>query len=188
MHKFSPISDIDHAILRESREQIELFKKSLLKANDIDAIVSPNVSSLRPHEGIAKEIDKRLDDSYRDFCRSSKLLNTSEVLFYGNASPAILHVVPPSFTRSEKDPLALENAYWNLLECAKEHLILSLGFPPLERKREEYPCHLAVPIAFKTIAKWLLLNPEYPLSILFFVEDQKEYAYYRKFYNKYINR
>ena len=159
MHEFPPISDVDHAMLRESREQIELFKKSLLKAKDIDAIVSPTISSLRPHEGIAKEIDKRLNDSYRDFCRTSKLLNTSEVLCYGDAFPAILHVIPPSFTKSEKDPLALENAYWNLLECAKEHLILSLGFPPLERKREAYPCHLAVPIAFKTIAKWLLLKP-----------------------------
>lgn len=187
MHEFPPISDIDHALIKEAREQVELFKKSVLKIKDIDAIVSPTVSSLKPHEGVAKEIYQRLGQDYWDFCRSSKLINTSEVLFYGNSSPSVLHVVPPSFTRSEKDPLSLENAYWNLLECVKEHMILSLAFPPLERKREEYPSYLAVPIAYKTIAKWLLLNPEYPLSILFCVEDEKEYAYYRRFYNKFMN-
>ncbi|HBB05599.1 MAG TPA: hypothetical protein DCZ41_03310 [Firmicutes bacterium] len=187
MHEFLPISNIDHALIKEAREQVELFKKSALKIKDIDAIVSPTLSSLKPREGIALDIYRSLDKRYWEFCRCSKLLNTSEVLFYGGSTPNILHVVPPSFTKSEKDPLSLENAYWNLLECAKEHLILSLAFPPLERKREEYPSYLAVPIAFKTIAKWLLMNAEYPLSILFCVEDEKEYAYYRKFYNKFMN-
>lgn len=188
MLPFPSLTELDHSILRSVPSQIELSKKSVLRFEGLDAIVSPTVSSLKPTEGIAKEIYEAMDGDYLSFCQNEKLLFTSKTSFYGNSLPTIIHVVPPSYTKSEKDPLALENAYFNVLETAKEHAILSIGIPPLERKRAEYPMHKSVPIAYLSIAKWLLLNPDYPLSIVFCVNDQKEYAYYRSFYNKFLLR
>lgn len=188
MLPFPPLTDLDHRILRSAPSQIELSKKSILRFGGLDAIVSPTVSSLKPSEGIAKDIYETMGEDYHSFCHNEKLLFTSKTSFYNTSLPAIIHVVPPSYTKSEKDPLALENAYFNVLELAKEHEILSIGIPPLERKRGEYPMHKSVPIAYLSIAKWLLLYPDYPLSVVFCVDDQKEYAYYRSFYSKFLLR
>lgn len=168
---------------------MELHKRSVLSISDLDALVLPNVSSLKPMGGIAKEIYEKAGPLYWEHCRKQKLLSTGKVDVYldrNDLGLALLSVVPPTNTKSPKDPIRLSDSFFHLFEECRRHEILSLGMPNLERMPHEYPLSFLVPTAFVTLSEWCLLYPDYPLNIVFGIEDKDTYAFYRSFVRKYI--
>lgn len=96
----------------------------------------------------------------------------------------VIHTVGPIYFGTEQDAKTLTDCYWNSLELAKEYQIHTIAFPAISTGVYGYPLEEAVPIAIQTVQKWLDVNEEYGMGVIFSCFDQNTYDVYMNYYQK----
>lgn len=113
-----------------------------------------------------------------------KKIDTSDILItraYNLPCDFIIHVVAPELKGrlDNKEREALEKAYYNILECAKNNLIKTVAICAIGTGNGGYPVGEAAIIACKVVKEYLDKNEKFFNKIIFNVYSDEDYEAYK---------
>lgn len=143
-----------------------------------DCIVNAANCTLLGGGGVDGAIHRAAGPELLAECRTLHGCNTGEAKItkgYRLKTKYVIHTVGPIYSGIAEDKESLANCYWNSLKLAKANNIHSIAFPAISTGVYGYPLEEAVPIAFRTVVKWLEKNRDYEMKVIFSCFNQKNY-------------
>jgi O-acetyl-ADP-ribose deacetylase (regulator of RNase III) len=153
------------------------------------------------HNCIDNIIHRKSGPSLRKECfeilhkrkNSPKIINPGEAIItntYNLPCSYIIHTVGPNITESNDMVMVitdihcekLSNCYINILELCKLNKINSVAIPNISTGLYGFDAGLASVIALDTVKKWLIINKDYQIDIIFVCWTQENYNLYLKYF------
>lgn len=164
------------------------MSKVTIKRGDItqlncECIVNAANSSLLGGGGVDGAIHRAAGPELLEECRGLHGCETGNAKLtkgYNLKARYVIHTVGPIYSGTEEDKIALAACYRNSLELAKEHNIHNIAFPAISTGVYGYPLKKAIPLAYKTVKKWLADREEYDMAVIFCCYDLKTYEMYKE--------
>ncbi|QKF94672.1 macro domain-containing protein [Fadolivirus algeromassiliense] len=179
-----------HELPKVNKWPISLWKGDITTLN-VDCIVnaanSKGLGCFVPGHGcIDNVIHSRAGPRMRDDCRT--ILGKNQIdpgnliltLGYNLPCKKVFHVVGPIYNPSNptSNSIQLIKCYLNSLNKLKDIKHHSIAFPCISTGEYGYPKNEACTIALNSVKRWLMLNANYPVHIVFNVYNDLDEKLY----------
>lgn len=155
---------------------------------DIECIVNAANSSLLGGGGVDGAIHRAAGPELLKECRTLHGCETGQAKItkgYQLKADYVIHTVGPIYSGVDKDAKLLADCYRNSLDLAKQYHIHSIAFPAISTGVYGYPLNEAIPIAIKTVKKWVSEHKDYEIIVVMSCFDSYTYDKYQEFMDKY---
>ncbi|XP_036416852.1 ganglioside-induced differentiation-associated protein 2 [Colossoma macropomum] len=171
--------------------KIILFKGDVALLN-CTAIVNTTNETLTDKNPISDSIHRHAGPELRDELLKLKGCRTGEAKMtegFNLAARFIVHTVGPKYKAKYRTAAesSLYSCYRNVMQLAKEHAMVSVGFCVISTAKRGYPLEDATHIAFRTVRRFLENHGESIEAVVFAVSDAEE-AVYKKLLPLYYPR
>lgn len=184
--------------LPKTKSNISLWKGDITTLN-IDCIVnaanSKGLGCFVPgHVCIDNQIHNRAGPRMREDCKTILGKNTIEpgslimTLGYNLPCRKVFHVVGPIYdiNNKSKNSITLIKCYLNSLNRLKDIKHNSIAFCCLSTGEYNFPKEEACNIALSSVKKWISMNSNYPIHIVFNVYNDEDEKIYKENFPKYF--
>lgn len=165
---------------------VRIDTMDIIQANT-SCIVNAANNSLLGGDGVDGAIHRAAGPKLLEECRTLNGCKTGEAKitkgYYLNAA-YVIHTVGPIYSNSKNDATLLRNCYWNSLELARMHDLHSIAFPAISTGAYGYPLKDATEIALQTVSDWLMINPNYGMTIIFACFNENTTSLYQSIWEK----
>ncbi|KAL6484804.1 hypothetical protein MHYP_G00068490 [Metynnis hypsauchen] len=171
--------------------KIILFKGDVALLN-CTAIVNTSNETLTDKNPISDSIHRHAGPELREELLKLKGCRTGEAKMtegFNLAARFIIHTVGPKYKAKYRTAAesSLYSCYRNVMQLAKEHAMVSVGFCVISTTKRGYPLEDATHIAFRTVRRFLENHGESIEAVVFAVSDAEE-AVYKKLLPLYYPR
>ncbi|XP_073767929.1 ganglioside-induced differentiation-associated protein 2 isoform X1 [Danio rerio] len=166
---------------QDINNKIVLFNGDVALLN-CTAIVNTSNETLTDKNPISDSIHRHAGPELRDELLKLKGCRTGEAKMtegFDLAARFIIHTVGPKYKAKYRTAAesSLYSCYRNVLQLAKEHAMVSVGFCVISTVKRAYPVEDATHIALRTVRRFLENHGENIETLVFAVSDVEEPVY-----------